>query len=86
MVDTNVGGNRSVGLSYILQHLDSPDTYARVLFVDYSFAFNTIIPSKLFEKIQNVGVQQSMCLWILDFLLNKSQVVKIRGDLSSSLT
>ena len=75
-----------VGLFYVPQHLDSPDTYATVRFVDYSSAFNTIIPSKLFEKIQNVGVPQSMCLWILDFLLNRPQVVKIGGNLSSSLT
>ena len=43
--------NRSVedavnmGLHYILQHLDSPGTYARMLFVDFSSAFNTIMPS-----------------------------------------
>ena len=67
----------SLGLFYVLQHLDSPNTYARFVFVDYSSAFNTVIPSKLFEKIHNVGVQQSMCLWILGFLLNRPQVVKI---------
>ncbi|KAK3522788.1 hypothetical protein QTP86_034647, partial [Hemibagrus guttatus] len=43
--------NRSVddavnmGLHYILQHLDKPGTYARILFVDFSSAFNTIIPA-----------------------------------------
>ena len=57
----------SLVLFYILQHLDSPDTYAMVRFVDYNSAFNIITPSKLFEKIQNVGVPLSMCLWILDF-------------------
>ena len=68
--------NRSVddavalGLFYVLQHIDSPNTYARILFVDFSSAFNTIIPSKLFDKIQSLCVPQSMCLWILDFLLN----------------
>ena len=61
----------SLGLFYLLKHLDNPDAYDRVLVVDYNSAFNTIIPSKLFEKIQNVGVPQSMCLWILDFLLNR---------------
>ncbi|XP_034411190.1 putative ferric-chelate reductase 1 [Cyclopterus lumpus] len=43
--------NRSVddavnmALHFFLQHLDSPGTYARILFVDFSSAFNTIIPS-----------------------------------------
>ncbi|KAK2184851.1 hypothetical protein NP493_250g02025 [Ridgeia piscesae] len=73
----------ALGLFYILQHLDSPNTYARILFVDFSSAFNTIIPSTLFDKIQGFGVPQSMCLWILDFLLNRPQVVKIGDNLSS---
>ncbi len=43
--------NRSVddavnmGLQYVLQHLNSPGTYVRILFVDFSSAFNTIIPN-----------------------------------------
>ncbi|KAK2186914.1 hypothetical protein NP493_182g00022 [Ridgeia piscesae] len=84
--------NRSVddavalGLFYVLQHLDSPNTYARILFVDFSSAFNTIIPSKHFDNIQVLGVPQSMCLWIFDFLLNRPQVVKIGDNVSSSVT
>ncbi|KAI3362263.1 hypothetical protein L3Q82_012229, partial [Scortum barcoo] len=30
-----------------LSHLDQRDTYVRMLFIDYSSAFNTIVPSKL---------------------------------------
>ena len=77
--------NRSVDdavalrLFYVLQHLDSPNTYARILFDDFSSAFNTFIPSKLFDKIQSLCIPQSMCLWILDFLSNRSHVVKT-GD------
>ncbi|KAI3359435.1 hypothetical protein L3Q82_002933 [Scortum barcoo] len=33
----------SMGLHYILQHFDVPGTYARILFVDFSSMFNTII-------------------------------------------
>ena len=50
----------SLELFYAFKHLEGPYTYARILVVDYSSAFNTIIPSKLFEKIQKVGVPQSM--------------------------
>ncbi len=45
--------NRSVddavnmGLHYILEHLDKSGTYVRILFVDFSSAFNTIIPTLL---------------------------------------
>ncbi|KAK7478349.1 hypothetical protein BaRGS_00030423, partial [Batillaria attramentaria] len=66
----------SFGLFYALHHLENPNTYARILFVDYSSAFNTIIPAKLFEKIEKIGVPHVMCLWILDFLLKRPQVVK----------
>ena len=38
----------SLGLFYVFQHLDSLNTYGRILFVGYGSAFNAIIPSKLF--------------------------------------
>ena len=53
----------SLWLFYVLQHIYSPNTYAWILFVDYSSSFNTITPSKLFEKIQNVSVPQSMYVY-----------------------
>ena len=37
----------AIGLFHVLIHLDSPNTYARILFVELSSAFKTIIPSKL---------------------------------------
>ncbi|KAL0173659.1 hypothetical protein M9458_029627, partial [Cirrhinus mrigala] len=55
--------NRSVddavnmGLHFILQHLDRPGTYVRILFVDFSSAFNTIIPTLLQTKL-NSSLQQ----------------------------
>ena len=64
------------GLFYVLQHIDSPNTYPKILFVDFSSACNSIIPTKPFDKIQSLGIPQSMCIWILDFLLNRPQVVK----------
>ena len=40
----------SVLLHSILQHLEKKDSYARVLFIDFSSAFNTIIPSRMYKK------------------------------------
>ncbi|KAF0047446.1 hypothetical protein F2P81_001079 [Scophthalmus maximus] len=34
----------NIALHFLLQHLDSPGTYARILALDFSSAFNTIIP------------------------------------------
>ena len=33
-----------------LSHVDKRNTYVRMLFIDYSSAFNTIVPSKLHSK------------------------------------
>ena len=76
----------SLGMFYVLQHLDGIENYAWILFVDYGSVLNTIIPSKLSDNIQNVSVSQSMCLRILEFLFNIPHVVKIGGNLSSSLS
>ena len=76
--------NRSVddavalGLFYVFKHVDSPNTYARIFFVDFSSAF---ILSRLFDMIQSICIPQSMYLWIHDFLLNRPQVVKNRRQL-----
>ena len=85
-------GNRSVDdavslcLHSILQHLEGPGNYARVLFVDFSSAFNTILPSRLYDKLLHMGVQQSLCRWVLDFLTGRVQVVKCHNKTSKPLT
>ncbi|KAK0132299.1 RNA-directed DNA polymerase from mobile element jockey [Merluccius polli] len=80
--------NRSVddavnlALHYILQHLDSAGTYARILCVDFSSAFNTIIPALLQEKLSQLSVPDSTCRWITDFLSDRKQHVKLGKHVS----
>ena len=50
-----------------LTHLDRKNTYVRMLFIDYSSAFNTIIPAKLIPKLTDLGLNSHLCNWILDF-------------------
>lgn len=40
----------------ILQHLDTHNTYARLLFLDYSSTFNMIRPMKLTAMLSDPGV------------------------------
>ncbi len=40
-VNRSVDDAVNMGLHFILQHLDRPGTYVRILFVDFSSAFNT---------------------------------------------
>ncbi|KAK0156400.1 putative RNA-directed DNA polymerase from transposon BS [Merluccius polli] len=66
--------NRSVddavnlALHYILQHLDSAGTYARILC----------------EKLSQLSVPDSTCRWITDFLSDRKQHVKLGKHVSDS--
>ncbi len=68
-----------------LSHLENKNTYVRMLFVDYSSAFNTIVPATLVAKLQTLGLNRSMCSWIQDFLTCRSQVVRMGNNTSSPL-
>ncbi|KAK3550116.1 hypothetical protein QTP86_020664 [Hemibagrus guttatus] len=84
--------NRSVddavnmGLHFILQHLDKSGTYVRLLFVDFSSAFNTIIPILLQTKLTQLSVPSSICQWITSFLTDRHQLVKLGKFMSNSRT
>jgi hypothetical protein len=67
-------------------NLDKRNTYVRMLFIDYSSAFNTIVPSKLIIKLEALGLDPALCNWVLDFLTCRPQVVKVGNNISTSLT
>ncbi len=72
-----------MGLHFILPHLDRPVTYVRIQFVDFSSAFNTIIPDTLQNKLTQLSVPTSICQWINSFLTDTQQVMRL-GKFSSS--
>ncbi|KAL0199541.1 hypothetical protein M9458_002728, partial [Cirrhinus mrigala] len=84
--------NRSVddavnmGLHFILQHLDKTGNYVRILFVDFSSAFNTIIPTLLQSKLAQLSVPSSICQWITSFLTDRQQLVRMGKFTSHSRT
>ena len=61
------------------------NTYVRMLFIDYSSAFNTIIPSKLITELRSLGLSTSLCNGSLDFLMERPQVVRIGNNTSAPL-
>ncbi len=70
-----------------LTHIDSTNgNYVRLLFIDYSSAFNTIVPTKLAVKLSDLGLNTSLCDWIQDFLTARPQVVKVSQFTSNSIT
>jgi gmma-aminobutyric acid receptor subunit gamma len=56
-----------------------------MLFIDYSLAFNTIVPTKLITKLRTLGLNPSLCNWILDFLTDRPQVVMVGNNKSATL-
>ena len=55
-------------------------------FNDYSSAFNTIAPSKLVIKLRTLGLNTSLCNWILDFLTGRPPVVSVDNITSAKQT
>ncbi len=62
------------------------DSYVRMLFIDFSSAFNTIIPQQLMNKLNLLGLNNSLCNWILDFLTGRPQSVRVGHNTSSTTT
>ncbi|CAM4658728.1 unnamed protein product [Leuciscus chuanchicus] len=73
-------------LNIIHKHLEIPSTSARLLFADFSSAFNTMQPHILAEKlITRFHLNHQLILWIIDFLTNRSQRVLVNHTLSDNL-
>ena len=71
----------------IFKHLEGSSTHAKILFVDFSSAFNTILPHILVDKlISNFKLDHGLVGWILDFLTNRTQQVRVNGVLSNKMT
>ena len=75
----------SIALHTALSHLDKRNTYVRMLLIEYSSAFNTIAPIKLITKLRTLGPNTSPCNWILDFLTDRPQTVRVGNNTSASL-
>ena len=66
----------ALALHFVMQHLESPNIYARILLVDYRSVFNTVIPQKLFDKLHLLSLDASMGYWILHFLCSDHRLSK----------
>jgi hypothetical protein len=73
----------AIAVHTALSHLDKRTTYIRMLFIDYSSDFNTIVPSKLIIKLEDLGLNPAS--WVFGFLMGHSQVVKVGNNTSTSL-
>ena len=84
--------NRSVddALLYLMNkvysHLEQTNSSIRIMFFDFSSAFNTIQPHLLALKLMRMNVCSSTVKWILDYLSSRPQFVKLHKSIVSDVT
>ncbi|KAI3351133.1 hypothetical protein L3Q82_005692 [Scortum barcoo] len=76
----------SAALHTALSHLENKHSYVRMLFIDYSSEFNTVIPHKLTTKLFHLSFNSTLCNWLLDFLTGRPQSVRIGSLVSGRIT
>ena len=68
----------------VTRHLDkSPANFARILYVDFSSAFNAMDTDILLQKLCGMNIPQYLVNWYKDFLCHRPQRVKMGIDVSS---
>ena len=67
----------------VVQHLERPGSYARLLFLDFSSAFNTIQPHLLMQKLMVMDVNPLIIRWLCSFITDRPQHVMIRSGNAS---
>ena len=72
---------------FVLKHVDKRNTsikknFVKILFVDFSSAFNTIQPHLMMQKLNVMNVNPYIILWINEFLTHRPQYVKFLGTTS----
>ena len=81
--------NQQSTRSILQQHHFRTDTTkgstVRIMFFDFSNAFNTIQPHLLIQKLLNMKILSSVISWIFDYLTSRLQYVRLNGFLSSAI-
>ena len=66
----------------IYSHLEKAGSSVRLMFFDFSGAFNTIQPHFLVQKLLNMKLPSTVISWIFDYLTNRLHYVRLNGVLS----
>lgn len=74
----------AVPLHITLAHLEQWGIYMRMLFLEYSAAFNTIVPSRLVSKLLELSLSNALCMWINYFLTNRLRRFRLGHHLISN--
>ena len=76
-------------ITYLLHrthsHLDKGKSAVRIMFFDFSSAFNTIQPLRLGDKLLQMGVDAHLVSWITDYLTGRPQYFSLKECLSDTV-
>jgi hypothetical protein len=77
-------------IDYTLKHVDQANSsakkhFVKILFIDFSSAFNTIQPHLMMKKLYEMNVSSTLILWINDFLTEHLQYVKFLDTISNTI-
>ena len=61
----------------LFEHMETAGNYARILFIDFSSAFNTIQRHVMIDKLQKLEVPAALVHWVFNFLSNRPQCVRV---------
>ena len=68
-----------------LSHLESAGSAVRIMFFDFSSAFNTIQPTLLRGKMKSAGVDDQLTAWTINYLTDRPQYVRLRNCVSEGV-
>jgi len=69
----------------VSEHIQQTSNYARILFIDFSSAFNSIKIDVLLQRLLDLRVNGGLIWWIRDFLLNRPQRVVLNDKVSKTI-
>jgi hypothetical protein len=68
----------------IYSHLEKSCSYVRIMFFDFSSAFNTIQPHLLAQKMNLMFLHPNTVKWTLDYLTDRPQFVRLQRNVTSN--
>ena len=77
-------GGSSSDIPGLPSGVEKPGSFVRILFINFSSAFNTIQLHLVANKLLKLDANPRLILWIVDFLVDRSQTVHHQTVLSSS--
>ena len=73
-------------LDCVYKHLEKPNSHAKILFADFSSAFNKMQPHILIEHLaSHFKLPDQLLRLFLDFLTDRVQQVSVNGHMSTSV-